>query len=118
MTTDFDVTSTEGAGGAPRPKSRRGSEKRQRTAHMTLRLLPQQRQVASVMKDQLNMPSIQAMFVDACEPLMSAGTLEQLAADHERLQAVAEEHGITPVQALLLLSWTSPPAPTGDQMAC
>lgn len=117
MATDLDVTSTTGAIGASRPKSRRGSEKRQRTAHMTLRLLPQQRQVAAVMKDQLKMPSIQAMFVDACEPLMSAGTLEEFAADRQRLEAVAEEHGITPVQALLLLSWTTSSTPAGDQMA-
>ncbi len=98
MTTAFD---------APR-KSRSGSENRRRTVHTSLRLLPQQRQAAEVVQKALKISSIQQMMVDACEPLLSAGVLEEVGADRDRLEAVANQYGISPVQALLLLSWTTP----------
>ncbi|MDT5170391.1 MAG: hypothetical protein QOD02_3726, partial [Mycobacterium sp.] len=86
--------------------------------HMTLRLLPQERDVAQVVADGFGMPSIQALIIDACQPLMSPGALAALAADRESLQALAQQHGISEVQALLLQALTSTAAPSTGQVAC
>jgi hypothetical protein len=85
---------------------------------MTLRLLPQEQEVAEVVAAEFDMPSVQALIVDACQPLMSPGALAALAADRSALQALADEHGISEVQALLLLALTSPSAPNAQQVAC
>jgi hypothetical protein len=95
-------------------KSRSGSENRRRTVHTSLRLLPQQHQAATVVQEALNLSSIQQMMVDACAPLLSAGALDEVGGDRARLEAVANQYGISLVQALLLLSWTTP---TGEELA-
>lgn len=102
---------------APR-KSRSGTETRKRSEHMTLRLLPQERTVAELVKDEFDKKSVQELIVDACQPLMSPDVLAVLAADRESLQALAKQHGISEVQALLLQALTSPADPNAAQVAC
>ena len=101
---------------APR-KSRRGTETRRRTKHMTLRLLPQEQEVAQFVAAEFDLKSVQALIVEACQPLMNAGTLTALAADRDGLQALAQQHGITEVQALLLQALTSQTTPSSAQLA-
>jgi hypothetical protein len=108
MTTALDASSADlvvDTNGAR--KSRRGTETRRRSKHMTLRLLPQEQEVAAVVAAEFDLPSVQALIVDACQPLMSPGALESLAADRDALQALAQQHGISEVQALLLRALTS-----------
>ena len=118
MTTGLDTRPTNVVDDAAPRKSRSGTETRRRSEHMTLRLLPQERTVAQVVADEFDMPSIQALIVDACQPLMSPGALAALAADRESLQALAQQHGISEVQALLLQALTSPADPNSGQVAC
>lgn len=113
MTTGMDTL----ADSAPR-KNRSGTETRRRSAHMTLRLLPQEKDVAQVIAAEFDMPSIQALIVDACQPLMSPGALAALLADRESLQGFAEQYGISEVQALLVRALTSPAPTSSKQMAC
>lgn len=118
MTIGLDTTpATATDDPAPR-KSRRGTETRRRSEHMTLRLLPQEKDVAQVVAAEFDMPSIQALIVDACQPLMSPGALAALTVDREALQALAQQHGITEVQALLLQALTSPASAKIAQVAC
>jgi hypothetical protein len=98
-------------------KSRRGTETRRRTKHMTLRLLPQEQEVAQFVAAEFDMKSVQALIVDACQPLMNAGTLTALTADREAVQALAQQHGITEVQALLLQALTSRTTSSAAQLA-
>jgi hypothetical protein len=49
---------------------------------------------------------------------MSPDVLAALAADRESLQALAQQHGISEVQALLLRALTSPAEPNAGQVAC
>lgn len=93
---------------APR-KSRSGSETRQRTERMTLRLLPQEHQVAQSVADEFGMPSVQALIVDVLQPLMSPGALATLAADRSALKALAAERGLSDAQALILHALGSAP---------
>jgi hypothetical protein len=118
MTTGLDTRPTDVVDDAAPRKSRSGTETRKRSEHMTLRLLPQERTVAQVVADEFDMPSIQALIVDACQPLMSPGALSALTADRESLQALAQQHGISEVQALLLQALTSPAEPNSAQVAC
>lgn len=115
MATELDIRPVDDDA-APR-KSRRGSETRKRTERMTLRLLPQEQEVAEVVAAEFDMPSVQALIVDACRPLMCPGALEALAADRDILQALAKEHGISEVQALLLRAMTAPSAPNSQPWA-
>ena len=48
-----------------------------------------------------------ALIVDVCQPLMSPGALDALAADRDALQDLARAHGISEAQALLLRALTS-----------
>ncbi|MCH9737051.1 MAG: hypothetical protein K0U78_21280 [Actinomycetia bacterium] len=117
MTSGLDTRPTEvGADLAPR-KSRRGTETRRRSERLNLSLLPTEKNAAKDVADEFDMPSIQALIVDACQPLMSAGVVGTLAADRESLQALAEQHGISEVQALLVRALTSPSAPNSP-VAC
>jgi hypothetical protein len=118
MTTGLDTRPTNVVEDAAPRKSRSGTETRRRSEHMTLRLLPQEKDVAQVVADEFDMPSIQALIVDACQPLMSPGALAALAVDRESLQALAKQHGISEVQALLLQALTSPADPSSGQVAC
>lgn len=102
---------------APR-KSRRGTETRRRTKHMTLRLLPQEQEVAQAVASEFDMTSVQALIVEACQPLMSPNTLAAMAADRGALHDLAQQHGITEVQALLLRALTSSTEPTSASLAC
>ena len=115
MTTGLDTRPTNVVDDASPRKSRSGTETRRRSEHMTLRLLPQEKDVAQVVADEFDMPSIQALIVDACQPLMSPGAL---AVDRESLQALAKQHGISEIQALLLRALTSPADPSSGQVAC
>lgn len=117
MTTELDTRPADISDDAPR-KSRRGTETRKRTERMTLRLLPAEQEVAEFVAAEFDMPSVQAMIVDACQPLMSPGALSALAADRGALHALADEHGISEVQALLLLALTSPSVTNSRQVAC
>ena len=117
MTTGLDTRPTNVVEDAAPRKSRSGTETRRRSEHMTLRLLPQEKDVAQVVADEFDMPSIQALIVDACQPLMSPGALAALAVDRESLQALAKQHGISEVQALLLQALTSPADPNSGQVA-
>ena len=105
MTTGLDTRPTNVVEDAAPRKSRSGTETRRRSEHMTLRLLPQEKDVAQVVADEFDMPSIQALIIDACQPLMSPGALAALAVDRESLQALAKQHGISEVGALLLPAW-------------
>ena len=118
MTTGLDTRPTNVVEDAAPRKSRSGTETRRRSKHMTLRLLPQEKDVAQVVADEFDMPSIQALIIDACQPLMSPGALAALAVDRESLQALAKQHGISEVQALLLQALTSPADPNSGQVAC
>jgi len=117
MTTGLDARPTNVVEDAAPRKSRSGTETRRRSKHMTLRLLPQEKDVAQVVADEFDMPSIQALIIDACQPLMSPGALAALAVDRESLQALAKQHGISEVQALLLQALTSPADPSSGQVA-
>ena len=75
MTTGLDTRPTNVVEDAAPRKSRSGTETRRRSKHMTLRLLPQEEVVAQVVADEFDMPSIQALIIDACQPLMSPGAL-------------------------------------------
>lgn len=97
-------------------KKASGSETRQRSERMILSLLPAEQQAASAIARQYDKRNIQAMLIDACGPLMSRETLEELAADRQHVRAVAEEHGISEVQALLVLALTTQPA-SDERMA-
>lgn len=88
MTTGLDTAQAPVAGESTR-KSRRGTETRRRTKHMTLRLLPQEQEVAEAVASQFDMKSVQALIVDVCQPLMSPGALDALAADRDALQDLA-----------------------------
>jgi len=114
MTTGLDTRPTNVVEDAAPRKSRSGTETRRRSEHMTLRLLPQEKDVAQVVADEFDMPSIQALIIDACQPLMSPGALT---VDRESLQALAQQHGISEVQALLLQALTSPADPSSGQVA-
>jgi hypothetical protein len=74
---------------------------------MTLRLLPQEQEVAEAVASQFDMKSVQALIVDVCQPLMSPGALDALAADRDALLDLARAHGISEAQALLLRALTS-----------
>lgn len=115
MTTGLDTRPTNVVEDAAPRKSRSGTETRRRSKHMTLRLLPQEEVVAQVVADEFDKPSIQALIIDACQPLMSPGALT---VDRESLQALAQQHGISEVQALLLQALTSPADPSSGQVAC
>jgi hypothetical protein len=117
MTTGLDNRPTNVVEDAAPRKSRSGTETRRRSEHMTLRLLPQEKDVAQVVADGFGMPSIQALIVEACQPLMSPGALAALALDRDSLQALAQQHGISEVQALLLQALTSPADPNSGQVA-
>ena len=78
MTTGLDTRPTNVVEDAAPRKSRSGTETRRRSKHMTLRLLPQEKDVAQVVADEFDMPSIQALIIDACQPLMSPGALAAL----------------------------------------
>jgi len=117
MTTGLDARPTNVVEDAAPRKSRSGTETRRRSKHMTLRLLPQEEVVAQVVADEFDKPSIQALIIDACQPLMSPGALAALAVDRESLQALAKQHGISEVQALLLQALTSPADPSSGQVA-
>ncbi len=106
MTTGLDTTPTSAAADPAARKSRRGTETRQRTKNLMLRLLPQEQEVAAVVASQFDMKSVQALIVDVCQPLMTPGALTALAADRDALQALAREHGISEAQALLLRAFT------------
>lgn len=106
MTTGSDTAQAPIAG-EPVRKSRRGTETRRRTKHMTLRLLPQEQEVAEAVASQFDMKSVQALIVDVCQPLMSPGALDALAADRDALLDLARAHGISEAQALLLRALTS-----------
>ena len=86
---------------APR-KSRRGTETRRRSQQVPLRLLPAEKDDISQLAAKLDMPSIQALILDACQPLMSPQSMSALTADRDTVQALARQHGISEVQALLL----------------
>jgi hypothetical protein len=118
MSTELDAKLDDAAvdDAAPR-KSRRGTETRRRTKHMTLRLLPQEQEVAQFVAAEFDMKSVQALIVEACQPLMNADTLTALTADREAVQALAQQHGITEVQALLLQALTSQTTPGAAQLA-
>lgn len=117
MSTALEMTPTQADSNAARPKKNcRGSETRQRSARMILSLLPTEKKVADVIARQYDKPSIQAMLIDACGPLMSSDTLEALAADRQHVRDVADEHGISEVQALLLLALTTQPT-GGERLA-
>ena len=116
MTTGLDTRPTNVVEDAAPRKSRSGTETRRRSKHMTLRLLPQEKDVAQVVADEFDKPSIQALIIDACQPLMSPGALRSV--DRESLQALAQQHGISEVQALLLQALTSPADPSSGQVAC
>ena len=75
MTTGLDTRPTNVVEDAAPRKSRSGTETRRRSKHMTLRLLPQEKVVAQVVADEFDKPSIQALIIDACQPLMSPGAL-------------------------------------------
>lgn len=102
-------TAPRAADVAGRIKKKSGSETRQRSERMILCLLPAEQQAASAIARQYDKRNIQAMLIDACGPLMSGETLEELAADRQHVRAVAAEHGISEVQALLLLALTTQP---------
>jgi hypothetical protein len=76
MTTGLDTRPTNVVEDAAPRKSRSGTETRRRSKHMTLRLLPQEEVVAQVVADEFDMPSIQALIIDACQPLMSPVPLQ------------------------------------------
>jgi hypothetical protein len=117
MSTALEMTPTQAGSNTGGPKKNcRGSETRQRTARMILSLLPAEKTVAGVIARQYDKPSIQAMLIDACGPLMSNDTLEALAADRQHVQDVADKHGISEVQALLLLALTTQPT-GGERLA-
>lgn len=118
MTTGLDTRPTNVVDDAAPRKNRSGTENRKRSEHMTLRLLPQEKTVAQVVADEFDKPSIQMLLVDACQPLMSPDVLAALAADRESLQALAQQHGISEVQALLLRALTSQAEPNAGQVAC
>jgi hypothetical protein len=118
MTTGLDAKPANVVDDAAPRKSRRGTETRRRTKHMTLRLLPQEQQVAEVVAAEFDMKSVQALIVEACQPLMSPGALAAIATDREALHALAQQHGISEVQALLLRALTSPTEPAVDPVAC
>lgn len=101
---------------APKKKKASGSNTRQRSERMILSLLPAEQQAASAIARQYDKRNIQSMLIDACGPLMSRDTLEELAADRQHVRAVADEHGISEVQALLLLALTTQPA-SNERMA-
>lgn len=87
----------------PEPrKSRRGTETRQRTERMTLRLLPQERQVADFIAEEFGMSSVQALILDAIQPLMSQEAVTVLRDSPDALRAYAEQRGLTSAQALIL----------------
>lgn len=115
MTTGLDTRPTTVVEDAAPRKSRSGTETRKRSKHMTLRLLPQEKDVAQVVADEFDKKSIQELIIDACQPLMSPGAL---VIDRESLQALAQQHGISEVQALLLQALTSPADPNSGQVAC
>lgn len=117
MPTQLDVTLNNAVDDEAPRKSRSGTETRRRTKHMTLRLLPQEQKVAQVVAEEFDMPSIQALIIDACRPLMDPSTLAALAADREAIQGLAQQHGISEIQALLLQALTSQAAPTAAQLA-
>ena len=111
VTTELNIKPAAGAVAAEAPrKGRSGSETRKRTERMTLRLLPQEQQVVQLVADEFGMPSIQALIVDALQPLMSPDALAALSADRMVVRALAEERGLTHAQALILhaLASTSP----------
>ncbi len=83
-------------------KSRQGTETRQRTARKTLRLLPAENVVAEALAEEFDTKSVQALIVDALQPVFTAETLERVTADPEGLQAWARARGISTVQALVL----------------
>lgn len=117
MSTALEMTPTQaGSETGSVKKHVRGTETRQRSARMILSLLPAEKKVAGVIAREYDKSSIQAMLIDACGPLMSNEILEELAAGRQHVQAVAEEHGISEVQALLLLALTTQPA-GGERMA-
>lgn len=89
------------AGPAPR-KSRRGSETRQRTERMTLRLLPEQQKVAQALATELEKSSVQALILDALQPLISSDALARLAADPQSVHEFAADRGLSTAQALIL----------------
>jgi hypothetical protein len=115
MTTGLDTRPTTVVEDAAPRKSRSGTETRKRSKHMTLRLLPQEKDVAQVVANEFDKKSIQELIIDACQPLMSPGAL---VIDRESLQALAQQHGISEVQALLLQALTSPADPNSGQVAC
>jgi hypothetical protein len=102
VTAQLDFTPDVDLEGTPPRKSRRGSETRQRTERMTLRLLPKEQQVAQALADQFDKSSVQALLLDALQPLMTEGALALLAADPQALRDLADERGLTPAQALIL----------------
>lgn len=83
-------------------KSRQGTETRQRTERMTLRLLPAENVVAEALVEEFDTKSVQALIVDALQPVFTAETLERVTADPEGLQEWARARGLSTVQALVL----------------
>ncbi|CAN3131874.1 hypothetical protein ACNUDN_29470 [Mycobacterium sp. smrl_JER01] len=112
MTTTLDTAPGEVAADVPstrQQKTRRGTETRKRSAQMALRLLPREADVAAAVAAGFNKKSVQELIVEACQPLMSPEALVTLAEDRESVRALAREHGISEVQALLLRALTSTP---------
>lgn len=83
-------------------KSRQGSETRQRTERKTLRLLPAENVVAEALAKEFDTKTVQALIVDALQPVFTAETLARVMADPEALEAWARARGLTTVQAAVL----------------
>lgn len=102
VTAELDFKPEINVAATPARKSRRGTETRQRTERYTLRLLPSEQQVAEALADEFEKSSVQALLLDALQPLMTEDALALLAADPQALQDLAEQRGLTKAQALIL----------------
>ena len=118
MTTGgLDTRPTNVGGDAEPRKNRSGTETRRRSEPVNLRLLPREKGVAQVITEEFDLRSIQALFVDACQPLMSPGAIAALAGDRGSLQGLMQQYGISEVQALLVHVLTSPADEESEQAA-
>lgn len=102
MTAELDLPLEVAIAATPARKIRRGTETRQRTERYTLRLLPSEQQVAEALAGEFEKSSVQALLLDALQPLMTPEALALLAADPQALQDLAEQRGLTKAQALIL----------------
>jgi hypothetical protein len=69
---------------------------------MTLRLLPEEQEVAQALATELDKSSVQALILDVLQPLMNQDAIALLAANPQALQDLAQERGLSTAQALIL----------------